>query len=89
MTTEEIEKIAKMMRIELDPSTHDEHVERVKQCIHYFELLDKADVEDEEIVKNQTEPQNLRKDEHIPYGQDLLNYLKHYKNGYIRAPNLK
>ncbi|GBF24797.1 hypothetical protein MnTg01_01139 [archaeon MnTg01] len=86
VSKEEIEHVAKLMRIEIDD--HVVHIDRVQKMITYFDILDKANVESEElIVKDQT-IDNLRDDEYIPYDDKLLKYLKNYKDSYIRAPKM-
>ncbi len=86
ISREEIEYVAKLMRIEIDD--HVVHIDRVQKMIAYFDILDKANVESEElIVKDQT-VKNLREDSYIPYDDNLLKYLKNYKDSYIRAPKM-
>ena len=86
VSKEEIEHVAKLMRIEIDD--HIVHIDRVQKMIAYFDILDKANVESEDlIVKDQT-VDNLREDTHIPYDDKLLKHLKNYKDSYIRAPKM-
>jgi aspartyl-tRNA(Asn)/glutamyl-tRNA(Gln) amidotransferase subunit C len=86
VSKEEIEHVAKLMRIEIDD--HVVHIDRVQKMITYFDILDKANVESEElIVKDQT-IDNLRDDVYIPYDDNLLKHLKNYKDSYIRAPKM-
>ena len=86
VSKEEIEHVAKLMRIEIDE--HVVHIDRVQKMITYFDILDKANVESEElIVKDQT-IDNLREDVYIPYDDNLLKHLKNYKDSYIRAPKM-
>jgi len=86
VSKEEIEHVAKLMRIEIDD--HVVHIDRVQKMIAYFDILDKDNVESEElIVKDQT-VKNLREDVYIPYDDNLLKHLKNYKDSYIRAPKM-
>jgi aspartyl-tRNA(Asn)/glutamyl-tRNA(Gln) amidotransferase subunit C len=86
VSKEEIEHVAKLMRIEVDD--HIVHIDRVQKMIAYFDILDKANVESEDlIVKDQT-IDNLREDIHIPYGDKLIEHLKKYKDSYVRAPKM-
>ena len=87
VTKEEIEDIAKLMRIELDD--HLIHIDRVQKMIDYFDLLDKAGVEEEEISVQETSIDALRKDEHIPFSEKLIDNLKNYKGTFVRAPKMK
>ena len=86
VTAEEIERVAKLMRIEMDD--HSEYIERVKKMLGYFDLLDKANVESEDIDYRMIPIENLRKDEFIPYDEKLIEKLKNYKGKYVRAPKM-
>ncbi|MEM2160261.1 MAG: hypothetical protein QXN55_04830, partial [Candidatus Nitrosotenuis sp.] len=65
VTKEDIEKIAKLMRIDIDNS--DEYFERVQKVLSYFDILDKADIEGEEIPVQQVAISDLREDKHITF----------------------
>jgi aspartyl-tRNA(Asn)/glutamyl-tRNA(Gln) amidotransferase subunit C len=86
VSKEEIEHVAKLMRIEVDD--HIVHIDRVQKMIAYFDILDKANVESEDLIVKEQTVGNLREDTHIPYDDNLLKYLKKYKNSYIRAPKM-
>ena len=86
VSKEEIEHVAKLMRIEIDD--HVVHIDRVQKMIAYFDILDKANVESEDLIVNEQTIDNLREDVHIPYDDNLLKYLKNYKDSYIRAPKM-
>ena len=86
VTEEEIAQVAKLMKIELED--HSEHVIRVKKMLEYFDILDKANVESEEIIVQETDMDKLRDDKHIPYDEELLEFLKIYKEKYVKAPKL-
>jgi aspartyl-tRNA(Asn)/glutamyl-tRNA(Gln) amidotransferase subunit C len=86
VSKEEIEHVAKLMRIEIDD--HVIHIDRVQKMIAYFDILDKANVESEDLIVNEQTIDNLREDAHIPYDDNLLKYLKNYKDSYIRAPKM-
>ena len=83
---EAIEHVAKLMRIEVDD--HIVHIDRVQKMIAYFDILDKANVESEDLIVKEQTIDNLREDNYIPYEDKLLNYLKKYKDSYIRAPKM-
>jgi len=86
VSKEEIEHVAKLMRIEIDD--HVVHIDRIQKMIAYFDILDKANVESQELgVKEQT-IDNLREDKYIPYDGKLIENLKNYKGSYVRAPKL-
>jgi len=86
VSKEEIEHVAKLMRIEVDD--HIVHIDRVQKMIAYFDILDKANVESEDLIVKEQTIDNLREDTHIPYDENLLKYLKKYKDSYIRAPKM-
>ncbi|CAD6520661.1 conserved hypothetical protein [metagenome] len=82
---EEIQHVAKLMRIELDdPSIY----KRVDKMIGYFDILDSAGVESEEIFFTEISITNLREDEYISFNEKLIEKLNHYKGTYVRAPKM-
>ena len=83
---EEIASVAKLMKIELED--HSEHVKRVQKMLEYFDILDKANVESEEIIVQETDMDELRDDRYIQYDEKLLKFLKTYKEKYVKAPKL-
>ena len=86
VTEEEIARVAKLMKIELED--HSEHVKRVQKMLEYFDILDKANVESEEIIVQETDMDELRADRYIQYDEKLLKFLKTYKEKYVKAPKL-
>lgn len=86
VSKEEIEHIAKLMRIEIDD--HVVHIDRVQKIISYFDILDKANVESEELDVKEQAIAELRDDKYIPYDEKLIQSLKNYKGSYIRAPKM-
>ena len=86
VTEEEIEHVSKLMRIEID--SHKEYIDKVQSMINYFDILDSAGVESEEIFMQEISISNLRDDEYIPFNEKLIEKLKHYKGTYIRAPKM-
>ncbi len=86
VTEEEIEHVSKLMKIDIDD--HKEYVDKVQTMIDYFDVLDSADVESEEISMQEIPISNLRKDKHIPFNDKLIDKLKNYKGSYVRAPKM-
>jgi aspartyl-tRNA(Asn)/glutamyl-tRNA(Gln) amidotransferase subunit C len=86
VSKEEIEQVAKLMRIEVDD--HVVHIDRVQKMIAYFDILDKANVESEELIVREQTIDNLREDKYIPYEEKLIEHLKNYKKSYVRAPKM-
>ena len=83
---EEISEVAKLMKIDLED--HSAHIKRVQKMLEYFDILDKANVESEEIMVQETELDKLRNDKYIIYDKNLLKFLKSYQGKYIKAPKL-
>lgn len=86
VSKEEIEHVAKLMRIEIDD--HVVHVDRVQKMIEYFDILDKAGIETQELIVQEQKIENLREDKFIPYEDKLIDKLKNYKGTYIKAPKM-
>ena len=86
VSKEEIDRVAKLMRIEIDD--HVVHIDRVQKMIEYFDILDKAGLESEELIVQEQKVEDLREDKHIPYNEKLIDKLKNYKNSYVRAPKM-
>ena len=86
VTEEEIAKVAKLMKIDVDD--HREYVDKVQTMIRYFDILDSAGVEDEEISAQEIPISNLREDKHIPFEEKLIEKLNYYKGTYVRAPKM-
>ncbi len=86
VTQEEIEHVSKLMKIEIDD--HREYVDKVKKMIEYFDVLDSAGVESEEISMHEIQISSLREDRYIPFSDKLIERLNHYKGTYVRAPKM-
>ena len=86
VTEKEIEHVSKLMKINIDD--HKEYVDKVQSMIDYFDVLDSADVESEEISMQEISISNLRDDKYIPYNEKLINRLNNHKGTYIRAPKM-
>lgn len=85
VSQKEIEHVAKLMRIELDDPTI---YQRIEKMIGYFDILDSAGVESEEIFFREISLANLREDKYIPFDEKLIEKLNHYKGTYVRAPKM-
>ncbi len=86
VTSEEIERVSKLMRI--DVHDHREYVDKVQSMLNFFDVLDSAGVDSEEISMQEIPISDLRKDEHIPFEDKLIEKLNHYKGTYVRAPKM-
>ncbi len=74
------------MRIELDD--HTVHMERIQQMMDYFDILDRAGVQDEPLDAAEMAITDLREDRHVPFGGNLIGQLKNYKGRHVRAPKM-
>ena len=74
------------MKIDIDD--HKEYVDKVQTMIDYFDVLDSADVESEEISMQEIPISNLREDKYIPFNEKLIDKLNNYKGTYVRAPKM-
>ena len=86
VTVEEIEHVSKLMKIDVDD--HSEYLDKVKKMISYFDILDSAGVESEEISMPEISIEDLRNDEYIPFEDKLIEKMNHYKGAYVRAPKM-
>jgi aspartyl-tRNA(Asn)/glutamyl-tRNA(Gln) amidotransferase subunit C len=86
VTKEEIEHVSKLMKIEIDDPK--EYIEKVQKMIDFFDVLDSSGVDTEEISMPELEIDFLRKDEHVPFPDKLIEKLNHYKGTYVRAPKM-
>ena len=83
---EEIANVAKLMRIDIED--HSVHIKRVQKMLEYFDILDEADIQDIELLVQETDLEKLRTDNHIPYDKNLIDFLKTYKEKYVKAPKM-
>ena len=74
------------MKIDIDD--HKEYVDKVQTMIDYFDVLDSADVESEEISMHEITISNLREDEYVPFNEKLIDKLNNYKGTYVRATKM-
>ena len=86
VTKEDIEHVAKLMKIDIENT--DEYFERIQKIMNYFDILDKADIEGEEIPVQQLTIDQLREDKYIPFDDKLISQLKNYKGSYVKAPKM-
>jgi len=86
VTSEEIERVSKLMKI--DVHDHKEYVDKVHSMIDFFDVLDSAGVDSEEISMQEVLISDLRTDEYIPFDDNLIEKLNHYKGTYVRAPKM-
>ena len=83
---EEIANVAKLMSIDIED--HYVHIKRVQKMLEYFDILDQADIQSVELLVQETDLEKLRTDNHIPYDKNLIDFLKTYKEKYVKAPKM-
>lgn len=86
ITLDEIKHVCKLMKIDIDD--HEQYVEKIDAVIDYFNILDSAGVESEDIVMPEMPLSRLRDDVHMPFSGKLIEKLNHYKGTSVRAPKM-
>ncbi len=86
VTKEDIEHVAKLMRIDIDNT--DQYLAQIQKILNYFDVLDKANIESEEIQVQEVSINDLRDDKYVPFESKLIDQLKNYKGSYVRAPKM-
>lgn len=86
VTKEDIEHIAKLMRIDIDNT--EQYLEQTQRILNYFDMLDKADTSSEEIPVHEMKISELREDKYERFETKLIDHLKNYKGKYVKAPKM-
>ena len=79
-------RVAKLMRIRIDDEK--EHVKRVQKVLEYFDTLDAANVESENLESNSMSVEDLRDDVHSKFKGSLIDQIKNYQGTHVRAPKM-
>lgn len=86
ITVEDIQRVAKLMRMDID--NVEQYLVQTQKILHYFDSLDKANTESEEMITQETAINDLREDQYIPFDEKLIERVKSYKGRYVRAPKM-
>lgn len=86
VTKEDIEHVAKLMRIDIENT--DQYFDQIQKILNYFDMLDTADIESEEIPVQEVSIGELREDKYVPFDAKLIDQLKNYKGRFVRAPKM-
>lgn len=86
VTKEDIEHIAKLMRIDIENT--DQYFDQIQKILNYFDMLDTADIQSEEIPVQEVSINELREDKYVPFDVKLIDKLKNYKGTFVRAPKM-
>ncbi len=79
-------RVAKLMRIRIDDET--EHIRRVQKILEYFDTLDEANVESEDLEPSITNVENLRDDVYSKFDGSIIDEIKNYQGTHVRAPKM-
>ena len=83
---DDVLRAARLMRIRAgDPDVLES---KVGAMLEYFETLDSAGYADEEMVHPEAGLEDLREDEHVPYGGPPPADPDRFRDGYLRAPRM-
>ena len=58
--------------MKIDLGDHSSYIKRVQKMLEYFDILDRANVESEEITVQETDLDKLRDDKYILYDLSLI-----------------
>ena len=83
---EEIAHAADLIKIDLEE--HEKYFKQIEKILGYFDILDKAIIESEDLVTQELPIEKLREDKYIPYGEKLIEKLNNYKGTFIKAPKM-
>lgn len=86
VTKQDVEHVAKLMRIDIEHA--DQYFEQIQKILNYFDILDNADIEYEEIPVQQVAINELREDKYSAFESKLIDQLKNYKGTFVRAPKM-
>ena len=87
ITVDEIKRVAKLMRIELDD--YDAHTVKIQKMIEYFDHLDSVNLADSFKCGLTVHINSLRKDVYEPTNFDILKSLKFGAGEHMRSPKLR
>ena len=74
------------MKIEI--TDYSDHIQRVQKMLAYFDILDNAGTENEDVDFQELSIEELREDEHIEHPDKLIDKINNYKGTYVRAPKM-
>ena len=74
------------MKIAIDD--HAAYVDKVHAMIEYFDILDSAGTESEDLSVHEVPLRELREDRHVPFDGRLIDCLNSYRGTYVRAPSM-
>ena len=82
----EIEHLSNLIKIEIsDPQ---KYITQVEKILNYFELLDKIEIEIDDLLRQELTLDKLRDDKFVPFEDKLIESLKKTKENFVRAPKM-
>ncbi len=82
----EIEHLGDLIKIEIkDP---EKYIDQVEQILNYFERLDKLEISNDDLLRQELTFDQLRDDKFVPYDDTLIGNLKKTKDNFVRAPKM-
>lgn len=82
----EIEHLSNLIKIEIsDPQ---KYITQVETILNYFELLDKVEINTNDLLRQELTLDKLREDKFVPFEDKLIDNLKKTKENFVRAPKM-
>ena len=82
----EIEHLSNLIKIEIsDPQ---KYITQVEKILNYFELLDKIEIEIDDLLRQELTLDKLGDDKFVPFEDKLIESLKKTKENFVRAPKM-
>ena len=91
ISSDEVKKVAKLARLELDDSEIQSHAEQLEKILGYIEQLDKINTENIPCTTRAIEVVNvLRKDEKKDFknSEELLDLAPSRENNFFKVPKI-
>jgi len=82
----EIEHLSDLVKIEIN--NPEKYIAQVEQILNYFERLDKVEIIDEDLLRQELSIDKLREDKHVSYEDNLIGILKKTKENFVKAPKM-
>ena len=82
----EIEHLSNLIKIEIsDPQ---KYITQVETILNYFKLLDKVEINTDDLLRQELTLDKLREDKFVPFEDKLIDNLKKTKENFVRAPKM-
>lgn len=91
LTEEDVEKIALLARIELDPEEKSKFLEQFNQILEFFEKIDEAGVEDLEPTFHVLDIRNVFREDEVGEclsQEEALMNAPRKEDGFFKAPRI-